>query len=111
MVIGGFPALSGLLILILAHLLQLLIYLYLFIILVQVIISWINPGAYNPVTIIMHQLSAPVLKPVRQIIPPAGGFDWSPLVVLIMINLLLILVVAPLMDVGNRLCGLSMRIL
>ncbi len=111
MVLGGLPALTGLLILILAHLLQLVIYVYLFIILVQVIISWINPGAYNPITIMMHQLSAPVLRPVRQIVPPAGGFDWSPLVVLIIINLALILAVAPLMDVGNRLCGLPGRIL
>ena len=100
---GRIPAPMGLTALTFAHLLKTLIYVYIFIIIVQVIISWVNPGAYNPLTVIMHQLSEPVLTPVRRLIPPAGGFDWSPLVAMIILNLALILLVSPLMDLGRQL--------
>jgi YggT family protein len=100
---GEMLAFSGLIILTVAHLLKTILYIYLFIIIVQVIISWINPDAYNSITMIMYQLSEPILRPVRQIIPSAGGFDFSPLIILVIINLLMILLISPLMDVGHRL--------
>lgn len=100
---GRIPAPPGLAALALAHLLKTLIYIYIFIIIAQVIISWLNPGAYNPLTVIMHQLSEPALTPVRRLIPPAGGFDWAPLAVMIILNLALILLVSPLMDLGRQL--------
>ncbi len=100
---GEMLAFSGLIILTVAHLLKTILYIYLFIIIVQVIISWINPDAYNPITMIMYQLSEPILRPVRRIIPSAGGFNFSPLIILVIINLLMILLISPLMDVGHRL--------
>ena len=100
---GEMLAFSGLIILTVAHLLKTILYIYLFIIIVQVIISWINPDAYNPITMIMYQLSKPILRPVRRSIPSAGGFDFSPLIILVIINLLMILLISPLMDVGHRL--------
>lgn len=108
---GGIPALTGLPVLILAHLVELCIWIYLFVIILLVILSWINPGAYSPVTVLMHQLTQPLLRPLRRLLPPARGLDWSPLVAIILLNLLLLLVVAPLRDLGNLLSGYSMRIL
>ncbi len=102
-VAGGIPAPMGLLVLTIAELLKTLIYVYIFVIIIQVAISWINPQAYNPLTVIMYQLTEPVMRPARRMIPPAGGFDWSPLVVLIALNLLIILLVSPLLDLGRRL--------
>ena len=100
---GAIPVLGGLAILTIAHLLRMILYIYLFIILIQVIISWINPSSYNPITKIMCQISAPVLKPARKLIPSAGGVDFSPLIILVIINLLMILVISPLMDLGQKL--------
>jgi YggT family protein len=100
---GRLPAPMGLLVLTFAYLLKEIIYVYIFIILIQVVISWVNPSAYNPATVIMHQLSEPILKPARRLMPPAGGFDFSSLVVLIGLQLLTILLVSPLMDLGLRL--------
>ena len=100
---GRMPAPMGLFVLTFAYLLKEVIYVYLFIIIIQVVISWVNPGVYNPVTVIMHQLSEPILKHARRLIPPAGGFDFSSLVVLILMQLLIILLVSPLMDLGLRL--------
>lgn len=100
---GRIPAVEGLCVLTIANLIKEVIYVYIFIILIQVVISWINPGAYNPITTLLYQLSEPVLKPVKRLLPPAGGFDFSPLVVLIGFQLLIILLVSPLMDLGLRL--------
>ena len=83
-VAGGIAAPAGLLVITLAEILKTLIYLYLFIILIQVVISWVNPGTYNPMTVMMHQLTEPLMRSVRRIIPPAGGFDWSALIVIIL---------------------------
>ncbi len=102
-VAGAIPAPMGLVVLSIAELLKTLIYVYIFVIIIQVAISWINPHAYNPLTIIMYQLTEPVMRPARRMIPPAGGFDWSPLVVLIALNLLIILLVSPLADLGRQL--------
>ena len=100
---GGIPAFSGLTMLTIAYLLRTILYIYLFIIIIQVIISWINPNVYNPITRIMYQISEPILKPIRQFIPSSGGLDFSPLVALIIINLLMILIISPLMDLGQKL--------
>ena len=107
----GLTALTGLPVLIIAHLLELCAWIYLFVIILQVILSWIHPEAYSPITVLMYQLADPLLRPLRRRFPPAGGLDWSPLIAIVLLNLFLLLVVAPLLDVGNMLSGHSMRIL
>ena len=100
---GHIPAPPGLFVLTIANLLKTVIYVHMFIIIIQIVISWVNPGAYNPITVIMYQLSEPVLKPARRLIPPAGGFDFSPMIAIIVMQLMIILLVSPLMDLGARL--------
>lgn len=100
---GRFPSIPGLFILSLAHLLQLTAYVYMFVIFIMVVISWINPGAYNPLTVLIYQITEPLMKKVRERIPATGGLDWSPMVVLLGIYLFLSLIVAPLMDLGSGL--------
>lgn len=100
---GHIPATPGLFVLIIANLLKTVIYVHMFIIIIQIVISWVNPGAYNPITVIMYQLSEPILKPARRLIPPAGGFDFSPMIAIIVMQLMIILLVSPLMDLGARL--------
>lgn len=70
-------------------LVRLLLYIYIVAIIIQAIISWVQPGAYNPVTALMHQLTAPLLAPIRRSLPPVSGLDLSPLVALIILNLIL----------------------
>lgn len=75
-------------------LLKLSIYIFLYAVLLQAILSWVNP--YTMITPVLDALTRPLLKPVRNRIPTAGGLDLSPLVIFIGAELLLILVVAPL---------------
>jgi YggT family protein len=107
---GRLPALSALLVLGIAHLLQLCVYIYIVCITVSVVISWINPGAYNPLTVLIYQLTHPLLDRVRRRLPDTGGLDFSPMVVLLAAFLFLSLVVAPLMGWGNALNSMSIRI-
>jgi YggT family protein len=69
--------------------------LYFFAILVHVILSWVNPGAWNPLISVLHSLVRPVLGPVRRVIPPIGGLDLSPLFVLIGLQAVLIMLRLP----------------
>ena len=75
-------------------LLTLVLYIYFFAIIVQIIISWVNPGTYNPATALIHHITEPVMRPARRILPPFSGFDLSPILVFIVLNLLLMLVPA-----------------
>lgn len=58
--------------------------------LIRAILSWFNQG-YNPVVMIMGQLTEPLLAPIRKIIPPIGGLDLSVLVLFIAMNFINIL--------------------
>lgn len=56
---------------------------FIFCIFIQVILSWINPGLHNPLTEILHRLSAPIIQPVRKLVPVIEGIDFSPFFALI----------------------------
>lgn len=92
---------GGILVLSVASLLSLLIYVYIFSILIAAIISWVNPDPYSPVVQLLRQLTEPALRPARQLLPPMGGLDLSPLIVLMVLYMGIFLLVHPLMDLGR----------
>jgi len=79
-------------------LLALFFNIFFFAIIIMAVLSWINPGHYNPVSGLLASISAPVLDPVRRFVPPLGGLDLSPLVALIALQVLKILVVQSLLN-------------
>ncbi len=93
----------GLLVLTLAGLLTLLLNIYFFTILIQVILSWVSPGNHNPAVALIHSLNEPLLGRARRILPPISGFDLSPILVLVGLQLLEILLIAPIQDLGRGL--------
>ncbi|HEC19217.1 MAG TPA: YggT family protein [Gammaproteobacteria bacterium] len=94
---------AGLMVLSVAELLGLLFQIYFFTILIQVVLSWVSPGGYNPAVSLLYSLNEPLLGRARRILPPIHGFDLSPILVMIGIQLLNILVVAPIHDLGRGL--------
>ena len=102
---GTALAVFGLLLLSAAELLKLIIYIFMFVIFIQIILSWINPGTYNPVTALLYQLSEPLLRPARRLLPSTHGIDFSPILVFIFLQLSLMLLVRPLSDLGRALAG------
>ena len=81
-----------LVILTIATLISLLIDVYMFAIIVEVIISWMNPGSYNPVSSLLHSLTGPLLRPIRHLVPPIAGIDLSPLFAIIGLQVLRMLI-------------------
>lgn len=104
---GRFLPIAGLLVLAVAELFRLFIYILLFAILIQIVISWVSPGAYNPVTVILYRLTDPLLRPARRMLPPAGGLDFSPIVPIIGLQLVIILLIKPLTRLGFSLAGFA----
>ncbi len=65
-----------------------LIDLYSLAVLVAVILSWVPLDPRNPIVTITRGLTEPVLAPIRQVLPPMGGLDLSPMVLLIVLQML-----------------------
>ena len=62
-------------------LLVLAIQIYLLILLVRVVFSFVSPFPTNPVSRFAWQMTEPVLAPIRRVLPATAGLDFSPLVV------------------------------
>lgn len=74
-------------------LLQQLLSLYFYIILIVTLASWlVRSGQVHPVLSVLHRVVEPVLKPFRRYVPVIAGFDFSPLIALILIKFIEIIV-------------------
>ena len=79
----------GNLIVALAKIIDLVLSLYMWIIIAQAIISWVNPDPYNPIVRFLYRVTEPVLAPIRRWLPLRGmGVDFSPLIVILVIYFL-----------------------
>ena len=75
---------------------QLLLSILTWIIIIQVILSWllafnvlnIHSGGVRAFIVALDRLTAPLYRPIRRLLPDFGGIDFSPLVVLILIQVL-----------------------
>lgn len=72
---------------------KLTLYMLLYAVIIQAVLSWINP--HTPLAPVLDSLTRPFLRPLRRLMPSTAGIDLSPLVVFIAVQLLLMLVVAP----------------
>jgi YggT family protein len=63
--------------------------LYELILLVRIFMSWIRPNPHNPIVKWIYGLTEPVLEPFRRMIPSNSmGFDFSPIIVFILLDIL-----------------------
>ncbi len=54
----------------------------------RVLMSWIDPGRSNTVSRYLVQATEPILAPVRRFLPQSGMFDFSPIIVLLILGTL-----------------------
>jgi len=82
--LSGFsPSIVALLITGIRDFITLALNIFIFAIIIQAVLSWINPDPYNPVAGVLFSITQPVLQPFRRRIKPIGGLDLSPLIALI----------------------------
>ncbi len=57
-------------------------------IILRAILSWFSPGPTNRLAVILYQVTEPLLRPLRRIIPRVGMLDFSPLVAILLLQLI-----------------------
>ncbi|MGH2383251.1 MAG: YggT family protein [Candidatus Limnocylindria bacterium] len=72
---------------------QLLAFVLWFLLIARVVLSWTNPGGGGGLVAFVYQATEPILAPIRRVLPPTGGMDWSPLVAMLLLGVILRVVV------------------
>lgn len=103
---GKFPAIGGLVVLAFAELLHQMISIFFYSTFIFVILSWFAPMINPALMQVLYQITEPLMRPARRIIPPIAGLDLSPIPVLILLKLIQIMVTQPLLMIGY---GMAVR--
>ncbi len=69
-----------------------IIWVYIIALILQAVMSWVGSTHGNPVAPLVNSLTAPIVKPIRKVVPLVGAMDLSPMVAILGLNVLLILV-------------------
>jgi YggT family protein len=95
LIMGHAAPFLALIIVTILELIRLNIWIFIIALIAQALLSWINPGMYhlqNPMAGILNSLTAPILRPIRQLLPRTGMIDFSPMLAIILLYILLIIV-------------------
>ncbi len=75
--------------------------LYMWVIIISALLSWVNPDPYNPIVRILYQITEPSLRLVRRYIPLGSmGIDISPIIVILAIMFLRNFLVKSIIEFG-----------
>jgi len=85
------------------QLLHLLLNLYMWVVIIAALLSWVNPDPYNPIVRFLYSATEPVFLWFRRRLPLSiGGFDLSPIVVIAIIVFLDTAIARSLIETGMR---------
>ena len=65
---------------------QMLAFVFWLLLIVRVVMSWLMPRGGGSLVAFVYQATEPILAPIRRVLPPTGGIDWSPLVAMLVIG-------------------------
>ena len=86
----------------LAKVIDTVLFIYMWIIIIRAVLSWVSPDPYNPIVRFIHNVTEPVLFQIRRRLPVSfGGIDLSPVMVLLVIIFLQTFVVRSLIHVSR----------
>ena len=54
----------------------------------RALVSWFDPGGRWPISRVLHDVTEPIIAPIRQVVPSLGMFDLSPIVALVLLQVL-----------------------
>ncbi len=87
----------------LAYVFDTVLFLYMWLIIIRALISWVNPDPWNPIVQFLTRATDPVLFVIRRRVGVPGGMDLSPLLAILLIMFLQYAVVDTIRDLGVRL--------
>jgi YggT family protein len=86
-----------------ASILDIILNLYMWVIIVRALISWVNPDPYNPIVQMLYRITDPVLSRIRRLIPAYSvGIDISPIIAILAIMFLRSFLVQSLFELARR---------
>ncbi len=87
-----------------AQILHMIISIYIWVIIIAALISWVRPDPYNPIVQTLYRLTEPAYALVRRFIPTViGGIDLAPLIIIIALQFIDMFLVRLLMMFAMRL--------
>ncbi len=86
-----------------AYVLDTILFLYMWLIIIRAVISWVNPDPFNPIIQFLGRVTDPVLYTIRRRVGLIGGIDVSPILAILLIMFLQYAVVETIRDIGMRL--------
>ncbi len=86
-----------------AQILHMVITVYIWIVIISALISWVSPDPYNPVVRFLRGATEPLLYRLRRYLPMAGGIDFSPMVLILLLYFVDMFVVRTLSDIAASL--------
>ena len=88
----------------LANIIYYVLFIYMWIIIIRAVLSWVSPDPYNPIVRFIHNITEPVLYQIRRRLPVSfGGIDLSPIIVFLIIMFLQSFVVRSLLHLSQTL--------
>ncbi len=86
----------------LARVLEVALNIYMWVIIIRALISWVNPDPYNAIVQILTRVTEPALRPIRKLVPPHKvGIDFSPLIAVLIIMFLQYALIDTLYRIGR----------
>ncbi len=85
-----------------AFILDTVLTIYMWMIIISALLSWVNPDPYNPIVRFLHSVTDPVLTPIRKRIGITMGIDISPMIVILIIMFIKYFIIASLFDMASR---------
>ncbi|MFA5354113.1 MAG: YggT family protein [Thermodesulfovibrionales bacterium] len=96
----------GNLVLAIAKVLDIGLEIYMWIVIISALLSWVNPDPYNPIVRFLYSVTEPVFRPIRRFIGHRlGPIDISPMVVILAIIFIQKFLVSSLAELGYRFKG------
>jgi YggT family protein len=93
------------LLLAIAQILDILFTVYMWIIIISALISWVNPDPYNPIVRFLRSVTEPVLRPIRKRLGISMGIDFSPMIVILSILFVKYFLIHSLIEFAYKLKG------
>ncbi len=78
---------------VLVNFIQILAFLLWFLLIARVVLSWTNPTGGGGLTAFVYQMTEPILAPIRRLLPPTAGMDWSPLIAMLVLGVIVRVIV------------------
>lgn len=96
----------GNLVLAIANILDIVLSIYMWVVIIAALISWVNPDPYNPIVRFLYSVTEPVFKSIRRIIGfRLGPIDISPLIAILAIIFIRKFLISSLIELGYKIKG------